>query len=586
MGGSERSGPEHASASVLDGIVWVVRPTLGTDGRGTTDALESWIERLGARPVRMTPERHDRLVAMVSHLPQVASTSLMGLAATEEADEPEILLAGRGRVPRSHAPGRLATVAVERDPRREPRSGGVRRSSCTWRGCFAPRRDRAAATHRRSRTSSTRAKQARLGLATKPTVRSGVAVWQVEIPDEPGALARITAVLGAGKVNIEDLQIVHSPEGGRGTVHLTVAAVHRRLLRRRLDRRRLRPDQAGVSAMDVVVTPGGHPRGSVAVPGDKSIAHRWLILAATAAGRSRLVGLPPSLDVRSTAACLAAVTDKARPSLDVFARNASRRGWRVAVPRGTRSRGNRSISPLRLRVRAVTGWFAPARDPRLRELRHHDAAARGRARRRPVRVGPVRRRKPVRTPDGACRRPLRRWAPRSRPATGIAPLVVRWRERCRASRHVARVPSAQVKSAVLLAGRRRRRRDHRFAEPAPTRDHTERSLAALGAPVSADENGIHVERYQHDGFDARVPGDASSAAFLIAAAAVTGSRISIEGVGLNPTRLHFLEVMDRMGVRTTCSRSSGPSWVSRSGRSPSSRAPGSERSASSRRSFP
>ena len=69
-----------------------------------------------------------------------------------------------------------------------------------------------------------RAKQARLGFATKPTVRSGVAVWQVEIPDEPGALARITAVLGEGKVNIEDLQIVHSPEGGRGTVHLTVAA--------------------------------------------------------------------------------------------------------------------------------------------------------------------------------------------------------------------------------------------------------------------------------------------------------------------------------------------------------------------------
>jgi len=67
------------------------------------------------------------------------------------------------------------------------------------------------------------AKQARLGLATKPTVRSGVAVWQVEIPDEPGALARITAVLGEGEVNIEDLQIVHSPEGGRGTVHLTVA---------------------------------------------------------------------------------------------------------------------------------------------------------------------------------------------------------------------------------------------------------------------------------------------------------------------------------------------------------------------------
>jgi prephenate dehydrogenase len=68
-----------------------------------------------------------------------------------------------------------------------------------------------------------RAKRARLQLAAKPTVRSGVAVWQVEIPDEPGALARLTAALADGEVNIEDLQIVHSPEGGRGTVHLTVA---------------------------------------------------------------------------------------------------------------------------------------------------------------------------------------------------------------------------------------------------------------------------------------------------------------------------------------------------------------------------
>jgi hypothetical protein len=68
------------------------------------------------------------------------------------------------------------------------------------------------------------AKQARLRLAAKPTVRAGVAVLQVPIPDRPGSLAQLTAALGAKDVNIEDLQIVHSPEGGRGTVHLTVAA--------------------------------------------------------------------------------------------------------------------------------------------------------------------------------------------------------------------------------------------------------------------------------------------------------------------------------------------------------------------------
>src|SRR3954467_8589450 len=74
--------------------------------------------------------------------------------------------------------------------------------------------------------------------------------------------------------------------------------------------------------MDVVIQPGGRLEGVAAVPGDKSIAHRWLILSATATGSSRLVALPRSLDVRSTAACLSMVAPNARRSLDVFARDA------------------------------------------------------------------------------------------------------------------------------------------------------------------------------------------------------------------------------------------------------------------------
>ena len=71
------------------------RPTR-QPSRTRSTALEAWIERIGGRPVRMSPARHDRLVAFVSHLPQVASTALMGLAATEEADEPDILLLAAG----------------------------------------------------------------------------------------------------------------------------------------------------------------------------------------------------------------------------------------------------------------------------------------------------------------------------------------------------------------------------------------------------------------------------------------------------------------------------------------------------------
>jgi 3-phosphoshikimate 1-carboxyvinyltransferase len=87
-------------------------------------------------------------------------------------------------------------------------------------------------------------------------------------------------------------------------------------------------------------------------------------------------------------------------------------------------------------------------------------------------------------------------------------------------------------------------------EPAPTRDHTERALAALGGPVIAEPGRVRVRAFQHRGFDAEVPGDVSSAAFLVAAAALTGSDITITGVGLNPSRTAFLDVMGRMGVET------------------------------------
>jgi prephenate dehydrogenase len=222
MGGSERSGPEWASASIVDDIVWVLTPAQEADETRSA-RLEAWVERIGARPVRMDAERHDRLVAIVSHLPQVASTALMALAATEEAGEPEILLLAAGgfrdltRLAASspalwsdillsnrEAIGRAIDLYVERLSRLkdlvlEERAHEVE-------GLFA------------------QAKEARLSLAAKPQVRSGVAVLQVLVPDRPGVLAELTSTLGEAGVNIEDLQIVHSPEGGHGTVHLTVAA--------------------------------------------------------------------------------------------------------------------------------------------------------------------------------------------------------------------------------------------------------------------------------------------------------------------------------------------------------------------------
>jgi prephenate dehydrogenase len=221
MGGSERSGPTHASASVLDGAVWVVVPP--TRETAAAERLEAWIAKVGARGVRMDADRHDRLVAVVSHLPQLASTALMGLAATEEADEPEILLLAAGgfrdltRLAASNPHLWSDILSANRKAiaraldRYVERLSGLR--DLVLSGDTAGVEDAFA-----------RAKAARLTLAAKPQVRSGIAVLQVPVPDRPGVLAEVTATMGEAGVNIEDLQIVHSPEGGRGTVHLTVAA--------------------------------------------------------------------------------------------------------------------------------------------------------------------------------------------------------------------------------------------------------------------------------------------------------------------------------------------------------------------------
>lgn len=222
MGGSERSGPEAASAAIVDGIAWVFTPTERTDP-AAVERLEGFATAVGAEPLRMSPERHDRMVAVVSHLPQVVSTALMGLAATEEADEPEILLLAAGgfrdltRLAASNPTLWSGILVSNRDALASAIDLYVER--------LVALRDLVAAEETEEvERAFAEAKRARLTLAAKPKVRAGVAIVLVPVPDRPGVLADLTATLGERGVNIEDLQIVHSPEGGRGTVYLTVAA--------------------------------------------------------------------------------------------------------------------------------------------------------------------------------------------------------------------------------------------------------------------------------------------------------------------------------------------------------------------------
>ena len=242
------------------------RPTT-TPTLARSTALEAWVARdRRASGADGSPARHDRLVAFVSHLPQVASTALMGLAATEEADEPDILLLAAGgfrdltRLASSNPALWSEILLVEpRGDRRGHRP--VRRLG--WRTCA--RWSSWASVASDVEQTFDEAKRARLRLAAKPQVRAGVAVLQVEAARPPGRAGASSRGRSAERdVNIEDLQIVHSPEGGRGTVHLTVAADAvdgraPRAARRRSSTRSGWPE----GDVRVRVTPGGRLRRSV-----------------------------------------------------------------------------------------------------------------------------------------------------------------------------------------------------------------------------------------------------------------------------------------------------------------------------------
>jgi 3-phosphoshikimate 1-carboxyvinyltransferase len=297
--------------------------------------------------------------------------------------------------------------------------------------------------------------------------------------------------------------------------------------------------------MRLVVPPGARIDGTLRVPGDKSIAHRWLILAATARGRSVLRDVPPSLDVRATARCLAELVPDARPGLDAWASNVARGAeangftWDAGGPiastfdvevegqgRGGLRRPSRPLDcgNSGTTMRLLTGLLAGA--PLTATLVGDDSLS-GR-------------------PMDRVAEPLRAMGASVRTNDGHAPVEVTG-ARLRGIDYATPVASAQLKGAVLLAGCAAAGVTD-VSESVVTRDHTERALQALGGPVERSGKRVRVRAFQHDAFAARVPGDVSSAAFLIGAAAVTAGWVRIVGVGLNPTRSAFLDVLGRMGV--------------------------------------
>jgi 3-phosphoshikimate 1-carboxyvinyltransferase len=291
----------------------------------------------------------------------------------------------------------------------------------------------------------------------------------------------------------------------------------------------------GGSAEAVIVRPAARLRGELTLPGDKSISHRALMLALLAAGESRIEGAGDGADVRSTAGICAALGAVIARSVDEATGNASYLVLSPGVdgliaPVDDLDCGNSGTS-LRLLAGILAGL------PFRCVLDGDDSL-----RRRPV----ARIIEPLRSMGAVLH---------ARSNDSLPPVTVIGHTPLKAVDVSTTVPSAQVKSAILLAALRADGRTT-VRESVATRDHTERMLRARGVPVqvAADGPGGGVAISLEGGSTVqpvkeRVPGDVSAAAFWLVAGAIhREAELTIRGVGVNPTRRAIVDILAAMGA--------------------------------------
>jgi 3-phosphoshikimate 1-carboxyvinyltransferase len=274
----------------------------------------------------------------------------------------------------------------------------------------------------------------------------------------------------------------------------------------------------------ITITPGRRLRGELRVPGDKSITHRAIMLSALADGESRLTGYGRGEDCLNTAGAFRAMGIAVEESPEAL-RVVGKGLWGLTEPEHPIDCGN-SGTGIRLLAGVLAGqdFFS---------VLTGDASIR-------------------RRPMGRVVRPLRAMGAMiaGRKGGELAPLAITGR-RLQGTAYVSPVASAQIKSAVLLAGL--------FAdgvtsvrEPGLSRDHTERMFRFFGCPIESRGGDIAVKgrpALSWRGRDLQIPGDLSAAAFfLVGAAIVPDSELLIRDVGVNPTRTGILEILARMGA--------------------------------------
>ncbi len=275
----------------------------------------------------------------------------------------------------------------------------------------------------------------------------------------------------------------------------------------------------------VSVAPVGRLAGHLEVPGDKSISHRALLIGALCDDETRVTGWGGSADTRATAdvvrALGAAVHEEQDGSLRVV--GVGLRGLRArdaaldCANAGTLMRLACGI------LAGQEGVFTLTGDASLTTRPMERVAA-----------------------------PLREMGVRIATTDGHPPVTVEGGAPLRGITYQLPVASAQVKSAILLAGLHADGATT-VIEPAPSRDHTERMLAAAGAVVTRRGASVSIRRAERLSLGTvTVPGDFSSAApFIVAATLIAGSELHIHGVNLNPRRTGLLQILDRMGGRVT-----------------------------------
>lgn len=270
------------------------------------------------------------------------------------------------------------------------------------------------------------------------------------------------------------------------------------------------------------VQPGGRIGGTLSVPGDKSISHRSLMLGAIAEGDTHITGFLNGEDCLSTARALTQLGVRIeRPrATEVLVHGVGAAGLTGCA--AALDMGNAGTA-----MRLFTGLLAPQK---FNSTLVGDESLM----RRPMQRVVV---------------PLAMMGAQIRTHDGRPPVEIRGTPHLRAIHYSLPVASAQVKSALLLAGLYAAGRTH-LTEPAPSRDHTERMLAAFGVALEHEGRSIALEGGQTlKGTSIAVPADFSSAAFFIVAACLAASpSLTLTDVGVNPTRTGLIDLLRRMGA--------------------------------------